>query len=250
MKERIELNAEALRMRRKMGVDASSPIDVFSLVEHSEHLTLVFVPMGQRFSGMCVKAGSQGLIAVNSRMSYGRQRLAVAHELYHLHHADPCGRRVCLLDLDEGDDLEQEANTFASFLLAPYDALHDFITHRLQKGQEPLTVDDVVRIEQYFGFSRRGMLRRLTEEGLITAPPEEVLHVDMVEQAARLGFDSRLYSPAESNRTYYTLGYYIRMAEDLRYRDLITPGKYEELMLAAFRADRVFGTEGDGPPDD
>ena len=249
MKDRIELNAEAIRMRRALGADTLSPVDIFALVGHSNNLTLVFFPMGQRFSGMSVKAGSHGLIAVNSKVSYGRQRLACAHELYHLNHAADCERQICLLDLADHQPREQEANLFASYFLAPYDALHEYINQRLGKDRS-MDVDDIVRTEQYFGFSRRGMLHRLVTEGYLDKNQAEVWSSGMTEQAARLGFDTHLYSPAATDRTHFTMGTYIRLAEDLKDRQLITPGKYEELMLAAFRADMVFGTEGDDPPDD
>ncbi len=250
MKERIELNAEALRMRRSMGVDETAPLDIFSLIGQSDHLTLVLFPMGDRFAGMCARAGQLGLIAVNSRMSYGRQRLACAHELYHLHHAEECGRQVCLQDLDSGDDLEQEANLFASFFLAPYEALHEYIQKKIQKEKAPLGLDDVVRIEQHFGFSRRGMLARLIRDGYLAEETSSSMKTGMAEQAARLGLDPRLYAPADPDRTYFTMGQYIRLAENLREKDLISQGKYEELMLAAFRTDRVYGLEGDDFPDD
>jgi Zn-dependent peptidase ImmA (M78 family) len=250
VKERIELNAEALRMRRSMGVDDASPLDIFSLIGQSDHLTLVLFPMGNRFSGMCARVSSLGLIAVNSRMSYGRQRLACAHELYHLTYSEECGRQVCLQDLDSGDVLEQEANLFSSFFLAPYEALHDYIHKRLQKRIGPLAVDDVVRIEQHFGISRRGILARLLREGYLTEDTATAMKSGMAEQAARLGLDPRLYAPADPDRAFFTMGQYIRLAENLKDKDIISRGKYEELMLAAFRADMVFGAEGDDPPDD
>ncbi len=250
MKERIELNAQALQMRRTMGADSASPVDIFSLIGHSDQLTLVLFPMGRQFSGMCIRGGSHGLIAVNSRMSYGRQWLACAHELYHLDHAADCGRQLCLLNLDAKEEQEQEANWFASFFLAPYEALHDFIRQRLHKREGPLQVDDVVRIEQYFGFSRHGILSRLVREGYLSDSEAAEMKTGMAEQAARLGFDSRLYAPADPERTHFTMGQYVRMAEKLIERDLISRGKYEELMLAAFRTDRVFGSEGDDAPDD
>ena len=40
-----------------------------------------------------------------------------------------------------------------------------------------------------------------------------------------------------------TYGRYIKQAEELLKRGLISDGKYEELLLEAFRADLVYGLE-------
>ena len=43
-----------------------------------------------------------------------------------------------------------------------------------------------------------------------------------------------------------TYGRYIKRAEDLLSRGLISDGKYEELLLEAFRADLVYGLDEGG----
>lgn len=46
----------------------------------------------------------------------------------------------------------------------------------------------------------------------------------------------------ESKR-YFTIGKYIKLAEQLMDNGLISDGKYEELLMSAFRSDIVFGSE-------
>ena len=84
MKNNIELNSCALDMRKILKEDLQSPIDIFSLINNLKDVTLVFYPMSERISGMCIKQSNIKVIAINSNMSYGRQRFTVAHELYHL----------------------------------------------------------------------------------------------------------------------------------------------------------------------
>jgi Zn-dependent peptidase ImmA (M78 family) len=80
MKEKIELNAEAVSLRKYFGEDADSPIDIFTLLHNSEDLTIVFYPMSDRISGICVRDKNNKIIGVNSNSTYGRQRFTAAHE--------------------------------------------------------------------------------------------------------------------------------------------------------------------------
>ena len=95
MVDYAKLMAQAAVLRKRLGEDDSSPIDIFSLVQELEGLTLVYYPMGEKLSGMCIK-GQKGnnLIAINSAMTIGRQRFSMAHELYHLFF-DNCMMSVC-----------------------------------------------------------------------------------------------------------------------------------------------------------
>ena len=55
MKTDIQLNAEAIRLRKRLGQDASSPVDIFRLILSDENLTLIFLPMGDRISGISIR---------------------------------------------------------------------------------------------------------------------------------------------------------------------------------------------------
>ena len=60
-----------------------------------------------------------------------------------------------------------------------------------------------------------------------------------------MGFNSDLYRPLPEEKQYRTYGHYIDQADQLLTRDIVSYGKYEELLLAAFRDDLVYGT-GEG----
>ena len=62
MKERIELNAEAISLRKQFGEDIQSPIDIFSLLYNNGDLTLVFYPMSSRVSGICIRDGNNRIV--------------------------------------------------------------------------------------------------------------------------------------------------------------------------------------------
>ena len=83
MIDRMDLSNKASTIRKRLGEDESSPVDIFSLVQTIENLTLVFYPLGSNISGACFRNRLSSLIVVNSDMSLGRQRFSLAHELYH-----------------------------------------------------------------------------------------------------------------------------------------------------------------------
>ena len=242
MKEKIQLNSDAVQLRLDLGEDRNSPIDIFSLIHKYSDLTLVFHPMSKSLSGMCIRDGTNKVIGVNSNSTYGRQRFTVAHELYHLFFQEKYKSIICPADIGLSKDVqEKEADSFASYFLAPYDALALFV--RDLKGEQPYSIDldDVVRIEQHFAMSRQATLWRLVNDKYITLRKANTMRSGVKASAMRLGYDTTLYSPTPEHKTYATYGKYIRLAEELKAQDLISDGKYDELLLDAFRADIVYG---------
>lgn len=248
MKEKIEINADAISLRDQLGEDSHSPIDIFSILHSNEDLTVVFYPMSNRISGMCIRDGNNKIIGINSTSTHGRQRFTMAHELCHLFFHENFQSIVCSKDLEKNKDpQEQEADMFASFFLAPYESLRDFIKKTLGKEKRTLEIGDVVRIEQYYGLSRQATLWRLINEGYLSPEKAETMKTGIIVSALRLGFDDKLYRIAPEDKQYITFGKYIKLAEELKEKDLISNGKYEEILLTAFRGDIVYGlaTEGE-----
>lgn len=118
MKEKIQINSDAINLRKYFGEDMYSPIDIFSMLSTSEDLTVVFYPMSERISGLCIRDKNNKLIGINSTLTYGRQRFTAAHELCHLFYHENFTSIVCAKDFDKNKDpLEKEANMFASYFL-------------------------------------------------------------------------------------------------------------------------------------
>lgn len=65
-------------------------------------------------------------------------------------------------------------------------------------------------------------------------------------KAVALGFSSKLYRPSPEAKQYMTYGNYISQAEQVLSKGLVSDGKYEQLLLDAFRADLVYGDEEEG----
>lgn len=247
MKEKIEINSEAIALRKYFGEDGYSPIDVFSMLNNSEDITVVFYPMSERISGMSIRDGKIKLIAINSTLTYGRQRFTAAHEICHLFLHENFKSIVCGKDIDQTKDpQEKEADMFASYFLAPYESLKDFISTKLKKEKNRLDVNDVIRIEQHYGLSRQATLWRLKNDGYLSFDKAETMKTGIISSAKKLGFHVNLYLPTPQEKQYYTLGRYIELAEELRERELISNGKYDELLLDAFRGDIAYGLNNEG----
>ena len=174
MLNKQDLDAKAQELREKLGEDANSPVDIFSIVKQIDGLTLVFYPLGENISGMCVKDCEIKLIAINSTMSYGRQRFSLAHELYHLYSDDESGFNVCSKELNPKSENEKCADQFASYFLAPYKSLRSAV--KKIAGDGPLSVQHVIALEQYFGMSRLAMFWRLVSEGWLDPDPSAAVH--------------------------------------------------------------------------
>ncbi len=247
MKERIEINSDAINLRKYFGEDIYSPIDIFSMLNNSEDFTVVFYPMSDRISGICIRENGNRIIGINSTLTYGRQRFTAAHELCHLFFHNNFKSIICAKDIDKNkDSQEKEADMFASYFLAPYEAMNDFIVTKLKKQKGNLDINDVVKIEQNYGLSRQATLWRLINEGYLSIDDSESMKTGIISSAIKLGFDDKLYLPAPQEKQYYTLGRYIKLAEELKEKELMTSGKYEEILLDAFRGDIVFGLNIEG----
>jgi len=247
MKEKIEINAEAISLRKQFGEDIYSPIDIFSILHSNEDLTVVFYPMSNRVSGMCIRDGNNKIVGINSTSTYGRQRFTMAHELCHLFFHENFKSIVCSKDLEKNKDpQEKEADMFASYFLAPYESLKGFIKDKLGKEKHTLEINDVIRIEQHYGFSRQAALWRLINDGYLSRAKADTMKTGIILSALKLGFDDKLYLPAPEDKQYITFGKYIKLAEELKEKELISNGKYEEILLNGFRGDIVYGLNTEG----
>jgi len=244
--DKLDLSTKALSLRKELGEDTISPIDIFSLAYTISKLTLVFYPMGDHLSGMCIKNDGNPVIAVNSSMSVGRQRFSLAHELFHLYFDESEQSTACAMKIGSGNEVEKAADQFATYFLMPPFALSEAIKKILNSATENLGIREIVKLEQYFSVSRQALLYRLIEDNKLTFDEADKFRQGVIRSAINLGYDDSLYKPLPGNKQYKTYGYYIQQAEELLEKDLISTGKYEQLLLTAFRPDLVFGDEFEG----
>lgn len=238
MKSISELDSMAIMLRKEFGEDAVSPIDIFSIAYSIEDLTTVLYPLGSNISGMCIKGKGANLIAINSEMSVGRQRFSLAHEFYHLYYDSNKGKSISGKSFSDTDEKEIEADIFASHFLLPSIALYSHIG-----VCDCVSAEQVVKLEQVYGMSRKAILYRLQEDDKITEQMVENLQTNVQYLAASLGYDTKLYKSTPQDQNARTMGQYIRIANELYTKELISTGKYEQFLLEAFREDLVYGND-------
>ncbi len=250
MIDKPDLNTKALKLRKLLGADDHSPIDIFSLALKLKDLTLVFYPLGEKISGICVRDADVRLIAVNSAMSLGRVRFSLAHELYHLFCEEGPGSYVCSGKFESDNENEKRADQFASYFLAPFRSLKSSVEKILNNGTgakrkrtgAKLTLHEVIALEQHYKMSHQAMLVRLVSENYLDHGDPEEYSRGVIFEARILGLDDSLYQPLPAEMREKTFGYYLKQVEALRDNDLVSQGKIEELLLDAFRDDIVFGS--------
>jgi Zn-dependent peptidase ImmA (M78 family) len=242
---KLDLCTKALSLRKSLGEDTASPIDIFPLAYTIPKLTLVFNPMSDHLSGMCIKNDDSPVVVINSSMSVGRQRFSMAHELFHLYFDENKHTTVCSMKIGGGNEIERAADQFASYFLMPPVALFEAFK-RVQGSSKDIGIREIVKLEQYFGVSRQAMLYRLIDDNKLTPKQADQFRQGVIQSALNLGYDDTLYRPLPKNRQYKTYGYYIQQAKKLLEKDLVSMGKYEQLLLSAFRSDLVYGDEFEG----
>ena len=257
MRDKIKLNSFAVELRRDWDLNPYSPIDLFSIVlSKLPDLTILFYPMSDNTSGMCIKningidldelkddssediaPSDDMVICINSNMSKGRQRFTLAHELYHLLFEED-KRNLIICETSNDDDSEIEANIFASYLIMTYEGLERYAkTNNLTEW----SLEEIIRAEQYFQISHHAMLFRLREHEFISLEECIKLRSVQIGYNARInGFDDSLYTPTNTEMKYFSLGKYIRLVEKAFNDNKISSGKRDELLLDAFRSDLTY----------
>lgn len=246
MLDKMILSNRAVDIRKKLGEDSDSPIDILALVHSIDGLTLVLYPLGGNISGVCLKTDTSVVIAVNSSMSYGRQRFTLAHELYHYYFDEGAKSIICPVGFGNKTHEERNADLFASYLLMPQAALYRKVQEAKTSAKKRITTADVVALEQHFGVSRQAMLVRLQMDNELSAADAQDMQQRVMSSATRLGYEISLYKPALEGTNKRTYGHYIKQAENLLQTDRVSTGKYEQWLLEAFRDDIVFGDDSDG----
>lgn len=225
--------------RKKLGADENSPIDIEDLVLSNTDFTLIYKPMSENISGLCIKEGKNKIIAINSNSSKGRQRFTIAHELCHLYYHDD-GIYICSSKIDDekANDCEREADLFASYFLAPESA---FYSDYMMLANSKNDLEHIcIKLEQKYGLSHMATLIRLKMSKLINEREYIKSQTSPIRLANSLGYSTDLYLSTKKNTT---MGRYISLAKELLDKDRISIARYQSLLLDGNRQDLVDGDD-------
>lgn len=232
MKSDIQLNSLAIKIRNKYGSGNKEPINIENVLASTPSCTLIEIPLPERISGMCIKDEGSNIIVANTNMSVGRVHFTLAHELYHMEDPHSSGQ-ICSTNLYEPDnDIEKEANTFASFFLLPYDGLEWFHDHFHIKEW---TEKECILLSQFYGISYLAVLVRLLNEKRISEESFQKLKmVNVLSLSRKMGYSAELYLPYSEGRNYRVLGEYPRLLEEKYQTGLIKDSLFKQLCRDAF----------------
>ncbi len=160
--------------RERYGVAPAVPLDVESLVKELWNVEVLYedIPQPADAEILGFTAPETGSIVVDSRVCNNPRRVSftVAHEAGHLSlhafmyapHKNRATKRTTSGKLDGTPSMEWQANTYASFLLAPKPELLALLQEQgLATGNtisEPIDMEQIVSpFQARFGLSRQAM---------------------------------------------------------------------------------------------
>lgn len=232
---------KATEVRRSFGLNEEEPVDVIKLLHEWDDVNFVFKPLSKGISGMFLRIETVQVIIINSAKSFGHQRFTTAHEYYHLKYNQGVSLGVCIAGLfNQKVQDERDADYFAANLLMPGSAIANRVLKRTGGKKRELHTDDVIGLEQHFGVSHAAMLMRLKQLRYLSQTQVDFMGPNIINNARILGYDINLYRATNEERIYSSYAEKAKRALD---EDLISVGKYEELMLEAGLADLLYGGE-------
>jgi Zn-dependent peptidase ImmA (M78 family) len=187
----------------------------------------MFKPLSDKFSGMAIKNGDFKCMLINSNHRLSKQHFTIAHELYHLFIQKEFVSEITHAGkFDKSDKNEYAADCFAAYLLMPDDGVISLIPQE-ELTKNKLTLPTIVKIEQYFACSRRSVLFRLSEMGLIDYNRYMSFTENVKQSAMLLGYDGHLYDKGNDNLIITNYGAKAKMLYD---KDIISESHFISLM--------------------
>lgn len=218
-----EADSLAAKFRLDLGLSLSEPVNAKTLVRRLG-VTTVYRPLSENSFGISCKSGGKMFMLVNSRSTRGRQHFTIAHELYHLYFDEHPIPHMCY-GVATGE--EKNANRFASSLLMPREGVWALVSKEEAMSRN-VSLSTVLRLEQYFGVSRKTLLIRLKDVGLINQQRLDELNAVSVKGSAQeYGYNLALYEPGNEG---LVIGDFGEKARLLFEQGKISEGHYEELL--------------------
>ena len=225
------LEARANKFRVDCGIDHDAAIDLYKLLE-SLNVVTAFLPLSDDFSGMALKTPNEKFMLVNSNQQVGRQNFTIGHELYHLFIQEGFTFEVSKKGFFNKKDREEyNADVFSSCFLMPEAGIIRLIPEEELAWGGKISLATIIKLEQYFGVSRRALLWRLDKVGLIKFENYEEYLSGVKKSAIEHGYTTDLYTANGVNRV---VGDYGVLTKALFDKDKISETHYHNLMKDIF----------------
>lgn len=192
---------KANKFREQHGLSPTEPVDTYKLLAKLNVIT-VFKEMTESFSGMAVKNSCGKFMLVNCADIVARQHFTIGHELYHLFIQEKFESQICKVGLfDRKDKEEYNADWFSSYLLMPEDGIFEMLPKK-ELGLNKISLNTIVKMEQYFAVSRSALLNRLMLIDMINKEKiAELKEPGTIKRSALLmGYTDELYNNGNANK--------------------------------------------------
>ena len=224
LKHKASVLAE--KMREDLHLSSTMPLSIHQAVREN-NIQTYFRPMDDGCSGMAVKVNDSRFMMINTNKPLGHQRFTCCHEFYHLLYQErfTSVKENTALFIDS-DQEEFTADWFASFLLLPENGIkYHLLPEEIQKDR--ISIDTLLKIEHIFRCSRRTLLFRLKDMGLISSGYFDFHCTNVKYTSSRYGYPIDIY---EASRKVEFIGDYNVKARELFDKGLISQAKYDSLL--------------------
>jgi Zn-dependent peptidase ImmA (M78 family) len=228
MKQSInQIEYLATQFRREHLIGPLDPINCKRLI-FSLNIFTLYRPMSENFSGMCIRNDDYRFMLINSNQNRGRQHFTIAHEIYHLFIQKYFITHICNPGLlDQSDPVETAANIFAACLLMPRDSIFSQIPEK-ELLDKAITLQTILKLEQFFSVSHSAMLVRLDSLDLITKnQKEDYSQLLIKKKTIEYGYDTSIY---ESGNEGLVIGDFGARTKELFESGKISESHYLDLM--------------------
>ncbi len=229
----------AIKTRNEFGLSSTESINIFDVLKYNGEISIIRIPIESDLYGLFIKKGDAQVILININNSLGRQYFTAAHEYYHLKYDVNLN--------DENDELEKEADTFASYLLMSREGLNYHLKKRLtDKGKDDIDIADCIYLENYFKVSHQALVLRLRLDNHIRKRKyEQLMNFNIRKEAKKYGYSLDLYSPTHLDKDILIESDYAELAEIALNNNKISESRYNEFLLEGGYEDILFEDEED-----
>jgi Zn-dependent peptidase ImmA (M78 family) len=223
----FKIKKEAIDFRSELGFGETDSINLKSLLIKLDVIA-VFKSISDNISGMAVKTPIKNFILINASHSVGRQNFSICHELFHLYKQDGFIPHHCKAgSFDKDHQTELMADVFASYFLIPDGGVLHLIPEDEVSKKDQISIETILKIENYFGCSRSALLYRLKEMSLISSRTYDEFNQNVRKTAKEYGYSTELYEPGNEG---LVIGNYGVLAKQLFDKEKISEGHYYSLL--------------------
>ena len=227
----------AIETRNEFGLSNTEAINIFEVLKYNANVSIIKMSIESGLYGLFIKKGEVQAILININTSLGRQYFTAAHEYYHLKYN---------VNLNGNQKhLEKEADTFASYLLMPREALNFHLKKRLtKKNRDIVDISDCLYLENYFKISHQALILRLKLDRHINNKRyKELKEINVIQEARKYGYSIELYTKPKIEKDVIVESDYAELADEALEKNKISESRYNEYLIEGGYGYLVFGDD-------